>query len=48
MKVEETLEDTGISGRNILRRYIKAVICVNKTSGLGDVVGFYLNPGNVI
>jgi hypothetical protein len=44
MKEEEALEDTGINGRNTLRRYIKAVTRDNETSGLTAVVGVFLNP----
>jgi hypothetical protein len=46
MEEEEALEDMGINGRNILRRYIKAVGRNNKTLGLGAVLG-YFKPGNV-
>jgi hypothetical protein len=41
MKEEEALKDTGINGRNILRRYIKAVGRDNETVGLGVVVGYF-------
>jgi len=41
MKEEEALEDIGINGRNILRRYIKAVGRNNKTLRLGAVVDYF-------
>ena len=41
MKEEAALEDIGINGRNILRRYIKAIGRDNETLGLGAVVGHF-------
>jgi len=41
MKQEAELEDTGINGRNILRRYIEAVGRDNETLGLGAFVGYF-------
>jgi len=41
MKEEEALEDNGVNGRNILRRYIKAVGRNNKILGLGGVVDYF-------